>query len=161
MVQIHVTWLMALLFVLGGCASAPGPMPGAGGAGSRLAPCPASPNCVVSTSKESGRGIAPLAFGSDGPGTWVRLVALLEADPEFTIVEATDTYLHAEARTRVLRFVDDVEFLLEEEAIAVRSASRVGFHDLGVNRRRIERVRRELAEQSPRPAPQGSEDVLR
>ena len=56
------------------------------------------------------------------------------------------SYIHAEFRTRLLRFVDDVEFRLESETneIAVRSASRVGYSDLGANRRRLERLRGEL-----------------
>lgn len=60
----------------------------------------------------------------------------------------TERYLHAEARTRLLRFVDDVEFHLRpaDGEIAMRSASRLGYSDLGANRRRLERLRAALAE---------------
>ena len=66
--------------------------------------------------------------------------------PGARLVSATDTYLHARVSTRWLRFVDDLELLLDPEAglIHVRSASRVGHWDLGANRRRVERLRREL-----------------
>ena len=61
------------------------------------------------------------------------------------VVEVTDRYLHAEFTTPVFRFVDDVEFLLAADAIHVRSASRLGWSDFGVNRRRVERLRRAFA----------------
>jgi uncharacterized protein (DUF1499 family) len=61
------------------------------------------------------------------------------------VVTATDSYVHAEERSRLLRFVDDLELLLAEDGeLLVRSASRVGNSDLGVNRRRVERLRRLL-----------------
>jgi uncharacterized protein (DUF1499 family) len=60
------------------------------------------------------------------------------------IVEEKDDYLHAEARSLIFRFVDDVEFYLPapEKVIHVRSASRVGYSDMGVNRKRVEEIRR-------------------
>jgi uncharacterized protein (DUF1499 family) len=59
------------------------------------------------------------------------------------VVAATPTYLHAEARSLIFRFVDDVEFLIDpgQRRIQVRSASRIGYSDFGVNRRRVERIR--------------------
>jgi uncharacterized protein (DUF1499 family) len=62
------------------------------------------------------------------------------------IVEESGGYMHAEATSRVFRFVDDVEFLMRPDGqlVDVRSASRVGYSDFGVNRRRIERIRQEL-----------------
>jgi len=64
------------------------------------------------------------------------------------IVQRTDTYVHAECRSAVLGFVDDLQLVLrpEEGIISVRSASRIGYWDLGVNRRRVERLRRVLLE---------------
>lgn len=72
-----------------------------------------------------------------------RLSALLEATPGITIVTQRPDYLHAEAETRWLRFVDDLEFWANPAAgvIEVRSASRLGNRDFGVNRRRIEALR--------------------
>lgn len=67
----------------------------------------------------------------------------VEGDSSYTIVEQRDGYLRAEARTKILRFVDDVVFHLrpEQGVIAMRSASRIGYSDLGKNRRRLEAVR--------------------
>ena len=72
--------------------------------------------------------------------------------PRTTVVTATGTYLHAEFRSAVFRFVDDVEFHADEAAgvIQVRSGSRIGFSDLGVNRRRIEAIRARWGEATPR-----------
>ena len=80
---------------------------------------------------------------------WSALRAELDRDPGTTIVEESDHYLRAEARSPLFRFVDDVEFSLrpEEDLIAVRSASRSGYWDLGANRGRIERLRRALRRQ--------------
>ena len=64
-------------------------------------------------------------------------------EPRITIVREEEGYMHAEARSLLFRFVDDVEFLLDADnrLIHVRSASRTGYSDLGVNRRRVERIR--------------------
>jgi uncharacterized protein (DUF1499 family) len=70
--------------------------------------------------------------------------------PRTKIITETPTYLYAEATSKVMRFVDDVEFLFADEAeiseVHVRSASRKGYRDFGVNRERIEQVRAKLIE---------------
>jgi len=112
----------------------------------RLAPCPTSPNCVSSDAEDARHRIAPLTIKGDASRSWAALASLLKDEPRMRVVEESDTYLHATARTRVFRFVDDVEFELRatEGIIAVRSASRVGRSDLGVNRRRVESIRERL-----------------
>lgn len=112
----------------------------------RLENCPASPNCVCSDDTGS-HGIPPLQAAGESELVWTALVNYLERTPEFTIVENTGDYLRAEARTRILRFVDDVEFQArpEDNIIAMRSASRLGYSDLGTNRRRLESLRSALA----------------
>ena len=66
--------------------------------------------------------------------------------PRTQVVSHTNEYIHAECTSLIFRFVDDVEFLLDEEKylIHVRSASRVGYSDLGVNRKRIETIRQQF-----------------
>lgn len=108
----------------------------------RLTPCPGTPNCVCS--QDAGvRHIAPLSFDDPADEAWLRLKAVVGQLPRTRIVAATEGYLRAECTSRVFRFVDDVEFLLDREAgvIHVRSASRAGRSDLGVNRRRVETIR--------------------
>lgn len=91
--------------------------------------------------------IAPLPAGADGPAALTRLRRVVEAMPGATVVEAQPDYLYAQFETRLLRFVDDVEFWYDPAAqvLQVRSASRVGRKDFGVNRQRIEAIRAALA----------------
>ena len=113
----------------------------------RLQSCPNSPNCVCSDASGS-HGIEPIVVQGDPQIVWRRLQDYLAGERGFTIKRAENDYLKVEAKTRLLRFVDDVEFELRPEAgvIAVRSASRVGYSDLGANRRRIEKIRQAVSE---------------
>ncbi|WP_052050886.1 DUF1499 domain-containing protein [Leptolyngbya sp. KIOST-1] len=109
-----------------------------------LAPCPASPNCVVSQGDtDSEHSIAPLAYSGDPSQAMAQLAAVVTAMPRTEIIEQGDRYLYAEFTSRWMGYVDDVEFYLDPEAsvIQVRSASRLGESDLGVNRQRIETIR--------------------
>jgi len=109
----------------------------------RLGPLPSSPNAVSSQADDSERRVEPLRFAGDPAAAMARLRRVVEAMPRTEIVRADERYLHATFTTRVLRFVDDVELLLDPEAgaIHVRSASRVGYSDLGANRSRVEALR--------------------
>lgn len=112
------------------------------GRGPQLKPCPRKPNCVSSQGGGS-QYIAP--FPGDDE-TWERLPRVLEAMPGVRVVAQTADGIRAEARTKVLRFVDDLDFVRDREQglIEVRSASRLGYSDFGVNRRRLEAVRTAL-----------------
>ena len=114
----------------------------------RLAPCPGSPNCVSSDAADGRHSIAPFRIRGDAGFAWGALIEALGSMKRFVIVEQTADYVHFEAKTTIFRFVDDVELELREDEgiIAVRSESRVGQWDLGVNRRRIERIRQALQE---------------
>jgi uncharacterized protein (DUF1499 family) len=112
----------------------------------RLADCPATPNCVSSQASDPGHAVEPIAFEGPADEAFERLKDVVQALPRTRIISAADGYLYAECTSALFRFVDDVEFLVDAEAqvIHCRSASRVGHSDLGVNRRRIERVRQEF-----------------
>jgi uncharacterized protein (DUF1499 family) len=113
----------------------------------RLAPCPDSPNCVSSQAEpSSAHYIAPLEFEGAADAAWKRACAAALALPGAQLVEARDDYLWVEVTTRLLRFVDDLELVLDAGAhrIDVRSASRIGHSDLGVNRKRVEALRAEF-----------------
>jgi len=114
-----------------------------------LAPCPASPNCVSSQATDAEHFTEPLRYTGEAKLAWNRLKSVLGTESRLTIVADTGSYLHAEARSLVFRFVDDIEFVLDSEAevIQVRSASRTGYSDLGVNRRRVERIRKAFNDQ--------------
>jgi uncharacterized protein (DUF1499 family) len=88
--------------------------------------------------------IAPIALlNGDGPGSMRALAKVLTGQPDIRLVTQRPDYLQAEATTRWLRFVDDLEFWFNPQAgvIEVRSASRLGRQDFGVNRQRLERIR--------------------
>jgi uncharacterized protein (DUF1499 family) len=120
-----------------------------GVASGRLAPCKPSPNCVSSQADPSDKVhyIAPIAAGANPGGTFARLKQLVLATANARVVTDTPVYLYAEYSSRVFGFVDDAEFWLDNPAgvIQVRSASRLGYSDLGVNRDRIEGIRARLA----------------
>ncbi|MGB0127832.1 MAG: DUF1499 domain-containing protein [Rhodocyclaceae bacterium] len=108
-----------------------------------LAPCPDKPNCVNSFATDTRHAIAPLPYLGSGSAAMARLRAIVVPMPRTTIVVDRPDYLHVAFRSRVFRFVDDVEFLLDasEGVIHVRSASRLGHGDFGVNRDRVETIR--------------------
>lgn len=103
----------------------------------QLSTCPDSPNCVSSFDQRDSHGIAPLTGDMDA----VR--AALAALPQAAIVTDDGNYIHAEFTSRLMGFVDDVEFLADpaSDQVHVRSASRLGHSDLGVNRERVENIR--------------------
>jgi len=111
-----------------------------------LAPCPSSPNCVSSFASEERHRIAPLAFTGDAVTAFLRLKEVLGRRSDAAVIEEREGYLRVELRTRL--FVDDAEFLLDgaRRAIQVRSASRLGYSDLGKNRRRMEEIRAQFDE---------------
>jgi uncharacterized protein (DUF1499 family) len=104
-------------------------------------------NAVSSTASTDYHRIAPLSVGSNAKASFERLRGVVAAMPGATIVVDQPDYLYAEFQSRIWHFVDDVEFLLDEPAgvIEVRSASRLGRKDFGVNRARIESIRSTLA----------------
>ncbi len=111
-----------------------------------FAPCPDKPNCISSFAKDADHHVAPIAI-ADSPATaWMKLQTMLENDKNVSIVTSSDHYLHAVYTSSLMRYRDDVEFLLQADhsEIAVRSASRVGHGDMGVNRARIEALRHGL-----------------
>ncbi len=119
----------------------------------RLAPCPTSPNCVSSQapSEDAEHHVASLPFPPSAQGdptrAWEALERAVRGLERTTVITVRPGYLHAEASTALLGFVDDLECLLDGSArvIHVRSASRVGYSDLGVNRKRVEILRARLA----------------
>jgi uncharacterized protein (DUF1499 family) len=107
----------------------------------KLASCPDSPNCVNSQSDDPKSKIEPLPSVSIA-----EIKKVVESMERTTIVKETDNYLYAEFKSKLMGYVDDVEFYLDKSTnvVQVRSASRLGKSDLGVNRQRIEEIRAKL-----------------
>jgi uncharacterized protein (DUF1499 family) len=114
----------------------------------KLLACPNTPNCVNSQSTDAASQIEPLAYSVDSAQALANLKSVIEAMPRTKIITATSNYIYAEFATALMGFVDDVEFYLDDSAgvIHVRSASRLGQSDLGVNRKRVEEIRSKFAE---------------
>ena len=112
----------------------------------RLTPCPTSPNCVSSDDRDPEHQIAPFVLEGTTAEAWTTAHSLISALPGTEIVTETPDYLHAECRSAVFGFIDDLELHLRpgEGIIAIRSAARSGKYDFGVNRKRIEELRRAL-----------------
>jgi uncharacterized protein (DUF1499 family) len=113
----------------------------------RVKPAPGSPNCVSSQAQDAQHAIAPLAYTGNREHAMEELAKVVQSTPRTRIVTRAQDYLYAEYTSALLRFVDDVEFWFapDSKIIHVRSASRLGYKDFGVNRARIEDVRRRLA----------------
>ncbi|HSQ00780.1 MAG TPA: DUF1499 domain-containing protein [Candidatus Dormibacteraeota bacterium] len=141
MTPARTAYCLAALALLVGCAAEREPMMPS--PAEPLAPCPASPNCVSSLATDDAHRVAPLAYQGDPAAAMRRLRAVIEAMPRARVVGADDTALHAEFTSFLFRFVDDVNCAVDAEAsvIQIRSASRVGYSDLGVNRKRVEAIR--------------------
>ena len=109
----------------------------------RISPCPNSPNCVSSQSSDSAHYIEPLRYTGNLADARQKLINLLQTSKRFRLISVETDYIHAEFRSLIFNFVDDVEFYFSSDArtIDVRSASRTGYYDFGVNRRRVERLR--------------------
>ncbi|MDX2494501.1 MAG: DUF1499 domain-containing protein [Desulfuromusa sp.] len=113
---------------------------------SGLAPCPASPNCLSSDAHDSAHQTPPFQIDGDPDEAWAVVREIVAALSRTRIVNEAPEYLHAECRSSVFRFVDDLELHLRpsDGIIAVRSASRLGHSDFGVNQRRIDTLRAAL-----------------
>lgn len=113
----------------------------------KLKPAPSSPNCVNSQAQDPTHAIAPLAYRTTPEAALKTIAEIVRATPRTRIVSQTNDYLYAEYESALMGFIDDVEFWLPagDRIVHVRSASRVGYSDLGVNRKRIEDVRQRLS----------------
>jgi len=156
--KMRSTQWAAILFgcmLLVCCANGSPAKPKAAAAGThRLAPCPNTPNCVSSTAPNEEHYVPPLRYTGNKDAAYRTLAALIVSYPRARIVAKDANYLRAEFRSALFRFVDDVEFVFspDQPMIDVRSASRVGYSDLGANRRRIEDIRKRWDETLTRQA---------
>lgn len=125
----------------------------------RFAPCKRTPNCVSSQADpaDGEHYIAPIAFR--GPAAELRRA--VESMERATVIKAERNYVHAQYRTRLMRYVDDLELYYDEKQglVHVRSASRLGRRDFGVNRNRVEALRRIIPKLRSAGDPQASSTI--
>jgi len=110
----------------------------------KLAPCPKSPNCVSTQVSDKKHVIQPFKYSLTLKEAKLKILVIIKSLKRTRIINETENYIHAEFRTRTFKFVDDVEFYFDdtEKIIHFRSASRVGWSDMGVNRKRMENIRK-------------------
>lgn len=108
-----------------------------------LSPCPQKPNCVSSVNSEKSRYVAPLQYSGSAETARTILLKLLNSLEGAQVLTSDEQYIHAEFVSPIFKFIDDVEFVVEENSrtIQLKSASRVGTYDFGANRKRITRIR--------------------
>ncbi|MCJ8169003.1 DUF1499 domain-containing protein [Atopomonas sediminilitoris] len=132
--------LAAGISVLAGCS---GSLPqNLGLHDGKLSACPESPNCVSSYATDDEHRIDALPAPSGE--SQQRLMTLLQAQDRVAVISSQPGYVHATFTSAIMRYVDDVEFVIEPTQIHVRSASRLGHSDLGANRKRVENLREQL-----------------
>ena len=134
---------MLLLIMLTGCSGA---KPDLGVNNGELMPCPKTPNCVNSQAADEEHYIEPIHFSGTQQEAKGRLLKIFESEERTKILTVQENYIRVEFASALFGFVDDVEFYFPEKQAAgtvihIRSASRVGYSDLGVNRKRIEKIR--------------------
>lgn len=144
--------LPLMLLALAGCHR---PAANLAAPGEALRPCPATPNCVSTEAADARHAIPPVPFRGTPEAALANARQALLQEPRTRVVLEAPGYLRAESRSRLFRFVDDVEVGVDGTARVVRfrSASRVGRGDMGVNRKRMERFTqrfRVLDDASPR-----------
>ncbi|MBL6988076.1 MAG: DUF1499 domain-containing protein [Methylobacter sp.] len=112
----------------------------------QLPPCPNSPNCVSSQATDADHFITPFKIIGNVEQAWTALKTALLSQSRTEITSETGNTLHAQATSLVFRFVDDIDAVLDADAgiIHIRSASRTGYGDFGVNRKRVEMLRAQL-----------------
>ena len=144
--------MLALTAALTACGIGPVAERGSEGA---LAPCPSAPHCVASQAADADHHVDPLRYAGSREQAQARLLRALAAQPRTRVVIAEPGYVRAEAASALLRFVDDLEFILPPPppgaagVIELRSSSRIGYYDFGANRKRIENLRAAFAQTPP------------
>jgi uncharacterized protein (DUF1499 family) len=114
----------------------------------KLVPCPERPNCVSSMEHGKDVYIEPLRYSDALTEAKQKLLAVIHNQPRTQVLIDDVLYLHVTFTSLLFRFVDDVEFTFDDsqKLIHVRSASRKGHYDFGVNRRRVEMLRKAFQE---------------
>jgi uncharacterized protein (DUF1499 family) len=108
----------------------------------QLADCPKKPNCVSSQARDETHWLPVFRYPGEKETAFKRLKETVTSMDGMTLITENDIYLHFECRSAVFGFVDDLEFYFSKKnVIQVRSASRLGYSDFGVNRKRVEKLR--------------------
>lgn len=110
-----------------------------------LSPCPSSPNCKSTQEKRKRKRMKPIEYSEDLDLAKEKLERLLNLNPRAKLIEKDGNYFHYEFKTKIGKFIDDVEFLFDDKTkqLHFRSASKKGWSDMGKNKRRMKKIRKE------------------
>ena len=110
----------------------------------KLHPCPKSPNCVSTQDIDEKQKMEPINYSGSLEDAKAKIIGIINSLKRSKIITNEENYIHIEFRTATFRFVDDVEFLFDdkEKIIHFRSRARMGYSDMGVNRKRMEEITR-------------------
>ena len=133
---MRVLLILTFLFSLVSCSSTT--IVAKGLTEGKLAPCKSKPNCVSSFDKRDSHYIGSLDLKKSETEIIDTIIILLKERTDVEVVKVEEGYIHAIFTTKLMKFKDDVEFLVKKNTIHFRSESRVGYSDWGVNRKRIE-----------------------
>lgn len=149
-VFIVLLLVISIVFSISSCSKTPQ----LGLRDNKLSPCPSTPNCVCSEYPGHVSFIAPLPFTGYSDLAW-QLAKETIITMEGEIITDMQNYIHAVFRSRIFRFVDDLEIRLDKNTgvLHLRSASRVGYSDLGMNKKRVETFRTLYAKKMIRNGP--------
>lgn len=138
------TGSLILITILWGCSGNPTERQNSESSG--LLDCPDTPNCVSSLAKNPKYRVEPFKLNKDLKTSWDMVQNTVGSLPRTKVVSADNNKIHAECRSMIFRFIDDLTLNLTPSngIIHIRSASRTGYSDLGVNRRRVENLRKKL-----------------
>jgi uncharacterized protein (DUF1499 family) len=140
--------LLSFVFMMG-CS---GTIPKLGVMSGQLTPCPSKPNCVSSQATDKDHYILPINFTGTTQDAQDQLLQILNALERTNVIVVQENYIRVEFTSKIFKFVDDVEFYFpstntDKIIIHFRSASRIGYSDLGANQQRIEQIREKFKQQ--------------
>ena len=106
-------------------------------------PCPNSPNCVSTQATNEKHKVDPIQYSGSVNEAKKNIIQIINSLKRSKIITDKENYIHVEFRTAFFKFVDDVEFLFDEseKKIHFRSRARLGYSDMGVNRKRMDIIR--------------------
>jgi len=112
----------------------------------QLKPCPESPNCVSTQTQQKSKQMDPIPFTLDPKEVLKIIKSVVESLPNTHLENESLNYLHYTFISKIFRFTDDVEFLIdaEQKLIHFRSASRTGYSDMGVNKKRMTEIKKAI-----------------
>ena len=146
---MKISYCLGLSFLVAGCSSIPERE--LKDADSAIVTCTSAPNCVSSKATSKDRQVAPISFKGTVAEFQKSIQKSILSLPRTEIIKSQGAYMHAEFKTLIMRFTDDIElfFVPAESLIHVRSSSRTGYYDFGVNRNRVEKLRQLMTDTSP------------